>query len=205
MKALIAILLTIIFITGIGGCGGCGDGYYEDINKMEIYVFHAGGQGSVEEIKPVAYDSVIVQATFSGTSYGVRTNMNSINFLPSAVASDDCPGSFGSKETIENITVITLSDFDNDFKANDTINSIVEATDYFIPIYTSREFKDLSQYIAEIQPGIHTGNFNLDTTGGLFLKLKKKPIQKVIKLRLDVAFTNGEKYSAETIPVSIKQ
>src|SRR5688572_11357919 len=196
MKALIAILLTIILITGIGGCSGCGDGNYEDINKMEIWALHAGGQGSVEEIKPVAYDSVIVQASFSGTYYSVKTNVNSFNFLPSAVASDDCPGNLGSKETIENITVITLTDFDNDFKANDTINSIVEATDYFIPIYSSREFKDLSQYLAEIQPGIYTNNIN--TNAGLFLRLKKKSTQKVIKLRVEVAFTNGEKYSAET-------
>ena len=204
MKALFTFILTILLITGIGGCSNCGGGYYEDINEMEVWSIHASDQRLVEENESIAFDSVIIQASFSGTLYGANSKERSFIFVPSAVAaSDDCPGNLGSKETIENITVITLSDLDNDFKANDTINNIVEATNYFIPGYSSGDFKDLSQYVAEIQPGISTGS--IDTDGQLFLKLKKKPTQKVIKLRVDVSFTNGEKYSAETIPITIKQ
>src|SRR6478735_7830281 len=141
MKPVVTILLTIILITGIGGCSKCGDGYYVDINEMKLSAIYACCDGWVEEKNPVAYDSVVIRAIFSGTAYAATFKQSSLSFLPTAMANDECPGSLGSKETISNINVITLTDFDNKFKVNDTINSIIEANNNFWSGYSLNEFK----------------------------------------------------------------
>lgn len=203
MKVLFYFLLTILLIIGIGGCDNCDLKRYVDINNMYVSAIHAGWQGYVEENYPVSFDSVIIKASFSGTFYGNNSGNKSNGFLPSAIASEDCDhGTSGSKETIKSITVIALTDFDNVFKANDTLNSIMEASKSFYSGYLNNpEFKSLNLYLTEIQPGIATDVYG---NGGLYLKLKRKPTQKVIKLRVDVGFTNGENYSDVPIPITIK-
>lgn len=189
----------------MGGCYKCQDYYYKiDINRMDISVVHTYWQETIPEKFPVAFDSTVIKATFSGPTIGGSATQNTFGFLPAALARDDCYSvSKGSDETIQNVTVIALTDFNQTFKTYDTLNAIIEAAKDFSSGYAFQgaAFKALNQYLTEMPPGIFSDN---GQRGGLFLRLKEKPTQKIIKLRVEVALTNGENYSGETIPITLK-
>jgi hypothetical protein len=191
MRTSFTLLLTVLLITGLGGCYKCHQLPYLDINKMEISVYNP--YRTIFEQDSVSFDSLTIQGTFSGSYYAENSSDPEFTFVNSALATNNCEnGKRGSKEIIEQVNVIAVTDFDTEYMAGDTINNIISTTDFQFGPKIS-----LNQLNAQPTP--------LLNQAFILLTLDRKPTQKKVQFRVAVNLTNGEKYSGETFPITIKQ
>ncbi len=102
-------------------------------------------------------------------------------------------GISGSKnENLDNVTVITLNDFDSEHLANDTINDLMQVR--------VGEFNlvDLNQYLEQDSMLIPKVNFEL----GLMLK-KAPELNKKFEVKIIVDLSTTESYEATSQPITI--
>jgi hypothetical protein len=166
------------------GNGGCGpESNYFDINGLSI--------------KTYAADSIQFSNFYLDVAFGVRyysATKPRFSFIPEAQATSPCPiqGYLGSQEKLAELYLIALSDFNQDFHAGDTINSLVMVQGRSLNGWTPlQDFIDGSRNegIKEQYP---------------LLRLTQKPDAKVKQaFRLVVKLQNGEAYTAETKPIKV--
>jgi len=104
------------------------------------------------------------------------------------------PGSQGSKEeSIDNITVITLNDFDDNHMANDTINDLMSAA----YVYREEDIKSLEQFITESNTKVESEL--------LSLSLNSRPtLDQEFQVRIRVDLSTGERYETISDPITFK-
>ena len=106
------------------------------------------------------------------------------------------PGYLGSKEGVDQLFVVTLHDYNDNYAANDTINNIVL---YGHRFPSDGDFKPLGEYLEEHKEGVKSGSF--------LLKLAEPPAEERSNQAFKIIYTltNGEEFEATTYPVIIRK
>lgn len=180
------------------GCG-CGSGPsadYFDINGFEM--LHAKkakiGASSIKENEVINYFNyygLVVNYTVDYISYNTPPQKPRFSLTPELYAcSCKQPGDSGSKnEKLKNITVITVNDFDDNHKANDTITDITRIRQDRI-----RDYLKIDDYLKTDSTLIRTQNFEL--------KIDKAPtINKTFQAKVIIELSTGEIYDETSKPV----
>ncbi len=143
------------------------------------------------------YDSVRSDHFYLEIAYEAdyySANLPEFSFIPSAYATPPCPipGYMGSQEKLSELYLITLSDFNQQYKAGDTINAIATVRGRAIAEGASlQDLIDLNR-----TEGIKEQNPEIMFT--------QKPEPKVKHaFRLVINLQNGEKYTAQTKPIKV--
>lgn len=171
-------------------------GEYFDIKGMELNNYKKTGEHSaavMDENEAVFYSDYSGLNVEYSVDYISESHSQWPNFslIPSAYAcSCVYDGDRGSKnEKLSNITVITLNDFDESHRANDTINDLILATSF------SLEDEYLEDYLLNQTENIPFPEINL--------KVDRKPtLNENYKVKVVVELSTGEVY--EKISESIK-
>ncbi|AFL81241.1 hypothetical protein Aeqsu_1762 [Aequorivita sublithincola DSM 14238] len=164
-------------------------GKYFDINGMELKNYKKVGENSVnlmipnEAVSYEKYAGLTVEYSVDYISQS-RPKRPSFSLIPSAYACS-CIGNgdYGSKfEKLSNITVITLNDFDETHKANDTINDLILAKGFY-----NQEDEYLQNYLIN-----DTTNIQLPA---IKLLVDRKPtLDENYKVKVIVELSTGEIY-----------
>ncbi|WP_310992770.1 hypothetical protein [Aequorivita marina] len=177
-------------------CGPIAGAFF-DIKGMELDNFKKTGENSIgiiEENEAVTYN----EYAGLGIDYDVeyisqnRPKKPSFSLIQSAYAcSCIFNGERGSKyEKLSNITVISLNDFDESHRANDTINDLILAKGFY-----HQDDEYLQDYLAN-----DTINIQYE---GLRLMVDRKPtLNENYKVKVVVELSTGEVY--EKVSNSIK-
>src|SRR6187399_336013 len=122
------IFVLILLVVGPSACEFCGDdipSYFTitglDITNLKIIYGTPDQNVSVAENESVYVGDYLLRTRYVATYYGLGESTAGSSLLA------DCyqRGYLGSKVGIESIDVITLSDFNDDYHENDTINNII--------------------------------------------------------------------------------
>ncbi len=209
IKSIRTKILVIALVVGLplqmcspenGGDCNCGPvtGRFFDIKGMELHSYKKTGENSAalmtenEAVTYNDYSGLSVQYTVDYISES-RSQWPNFSLIQSAYAcSCIFDGDSGSKnEKLSNITVITLNDFDESHKANDTINDLILATAY------SLEDQYLQDYLLN-----HTENIPFP---GINLKVDRKPtLNENYKVKIIVELSTGEVYQKVSESIKIR-
>lgn len=188
---------------GGGDDCNCGPitGAYFDIQGMEMTQYKKTGEDTFEQMEEnevvdySEYKSLLITYDVDFISQRPKHNrMPSFSLVPSAYAcSCRQNGDDGSKfEKLSSLTVITLNDFDENHRANDTLNDIMIVEGAYF-----EEDRYLQDYLAN------------DTLNVQFpfirLKVDRKPtLNENYKIRVKVELSTGEVYEKESTSIKIR-
>lgn len=172
-------------------------GKYFDINGMELNNYKKVGENSINrmiENEAVSYEEYAGLGVEYEVDYISRKNTRkpAFSLIPSAYAcSCIYDGELGSKfEKLSNITVITLNDFDETHRANDTLNDLIIVKGFYL---------QEDQYLQDF---LINDTLNIQFPG-IQLKVDRKPtLNENYKVKVVVELSTGEVY--EEISESIK-
>ena len=207
MRIKVATLITLLvvgFTFQYCNPDDCGcppfQGDYFDIQGVELVNYQTREDCSrcirlIEEEESVRfadyrYLSVDYQVEYYGDDLAA-TPKQSFSLINSAFACSCIEdGYFGSQdERLDDLTVITLNDFDEQHRAGDTINDLLEVQFF-------DESTDLNEYLA-----LDTALIKYDQLG---LALKKAPdLNEEYHVRVDVKLSTGEVYQTQSRPIRI--
>jgi hypothetical protein len=167
------------------------DGPFFDIKGIEVS--NKPNESKVDFADYFGFDLVYkVDFVVENSPKNCRWDFSLMN---SALACDcEFNGWLGSKsEKLDDITVITLNDFDAEHLANDTITDLMQ-------VWTG-EFnqKDLNEYLEQDTALIPSQAFEY----GLMLK-KAPELNKEFKVKVIVGLSTSETYEVETEPIEIE-
>ncbi len=157
------------------------------------------------ELSNIANDTEVAFEDYFGINLAYQVDFVVNNFKKShqwdfslmntALACDcDFNGSQGSKnEKLDNLTVITLNDFDSEHLANDTINDLMQVR------LQEFSFIHLNQYLQQDSGFIPKVNLEL----GLMPK-KAPELNKEFKVKIIVNLSTEETYEATSQPIKIE-
>jgi len=191
MKKLNATLITICILTF--GCDRCPqtEKYY-DIEGVHLQnEFNSLARTNPNFEAFYSQDSVKFEYFTLKTSYSLRyyslQQQNAFSFIPAAYALDCVePGNGGTKEKIESLTLLALSDYNSRFKTGDTLNAIINVNGLSVSNYIENQ-----------------NQFTVDLFGFL-INLTEKPDTAVKhSFKLIYKLQNGEIYEAESQPIKI--
>lgn len=201
-----AIFLTLLLTIGFSfqhctkdkdpfGCGCSSENLYFNINGMEVFnaLHYNENIEDGHEISRQRRIGIKLLFQYKTVSQLKETNGSNFSLINSCYACT-CkePGDNGSKkEKWKSLNFITLYNYNNKYKVNDTINDIL-----YIPTTVS----DISQLwnIEDSNPrvGYHTYYFDLIS--------KPSTNTTKFKAKVVVELTNGEVYEAETNTIIFK-
>ncbi|OAD91498.1 hypothetical protein A7A78_03115 [Aequorivita soesokkakensis] len=185
---------------GGGDDCNCGPitGRYFDINGMELNNYKKVGENSVslmvenEAVPYSDYSGLTVEYSVDYISQK-RSKWPNFSLTPSAYACS-CVGNgeSGSKnEKLSNLTVITLNDFDETHRANDTIDDLILVKGYY---------SEVDEYLEDYLVN-DTQNIQFE---GIQLLVDRKPtLNENYKVKVVVELSTGEVYQkvSETIKI----
>ena len=193
-----ALTLGFIIPSCNWGAGSCGDlepvPDFFNIEGMTVQNYKSENsydccQAALQDSAYVEIDNYWMSMDFT-VSYFFGQNEErwpsfDLNFMGSALACSPVePGSNGSQEKIESITVLTLNDFDSTHIAGDTINDLVSIYDFS----TRRKLNDFL-----------SSNISFVKQERMFFQLDATPSpDHYFKAKFILQLTNGEKYISET-------
>lgn len=209
LKSIRTRILVVALVVGLplqmcspenGGDCNCGPitGKYFDIKGMELNNYKKTGENSAaimdenEAVFYSDYSGLNVAYTVDYISE-LRSNWPNFSLIPNAYAcSCAYNGDSGSKnEKLSNITVITLNDFDESHRANDTINDLILANSF------SLEDEYLQDYLLN-----QTENIPFP---GIKLKVDRKPtLNENYKVKVIVELSTGEVYQKVSDNIKIR-
>lgn len=133
------------------------------------------------------------QVDYITCTYEKKQDWN-FSLMNTALACDcEFNGFLGSKnEKLDNVTVITLNDFDSEHLANDTINDLMQVR------VGEFNFVDLNQYLQQDSMLIPEVNLEL----GLMLK-KAPELNKSFEVKIIVDLSTTETYESTSQPITI--
>ena len=184
---------------GNGDDCNCGPitGRYFDIKGMELHSYKKTGENSValmsenEVVDYIDYSGLSVEYSVDYISEA-RSKWPNFSFIQSAYAcSCVFDGESGSKnEKLSNLTVITLNDFDETHRANDTLNDLILVKGFY---------SDVDEYLENY---LVNDTINIQFEGIKLLVDKKPTLNENYKVRVIVELSTGEVY--EKVSESIK-
>lgn len=186
---------------GGGDDCNCGPitGRYFDINGMLLNNYKWVGENSVSLMVP---NEAVSYNDYAGLTveYSVdfisqkRSKWPNFSLTPSAYACS-CVGNgeSGSKnEKLSNLTVITLNDFDENHRANDTINDLIVVKGFY-----NQEDQYLEDYLVN-----DTINIQFP---GIKLMVDRKPVlNENYRVKVIVALSTGEVYQKVSESIKIR-
>lgn len=202
------VLLTLVLIAGFTfqNCGVDDDCNcptvleFFDIQDMTMSTFKKVGSNNYstttinvgESIDFANYHSMRVEFQVDYLAIQApcsKSNGWNFSLMNSAYACSCIENGFqGSKdEKLESISVITLNDFDDNYKANAVINDLFD-------IEVLYETSDLNEFLAQDTSIIAEEYFSL------FLK-KAPETDEIFQVKVVVEISDGEKYEVESTPV----
>ena len=106
------------------------------------------------------------------------------------------PGYLGSKEGIDQLFVVTLHDYNDNYAANDTINNMVLYGDGRSSV---EDFKPLDEYLEEHKERVKSESF--------LLKLTESPTEELSEQAFKIVYIlkNGKEFETTTYPVIIRK
>ena len=196
---LITLLATgVLFI--FSACPSCVcshvEGYYFDVQDMNVY------NGEIEccqtfPIDSIVWDNYWLHLDFEVTYYAPMVGeaekndmfFPSLNLMPAAKAyscgcHDDYNGMYGSEEIIEEFTITTVHDYNENYKANDTINTLLD-----IGLQT-HEDTNLNEYLEEMQGVLAYENY------GFTFNEAPDSTTQTFQANIILKLANGETYTA---------
>lgn len=204
-----AIFLTLLLTIGFSfqhctkdkdpfGCGCDGIKAYFNIQGLSVFNTYTSGKPipDNQELRLVHRTALLINFDYKLVSQKRNNRLWDFNFsLMNSCYACSCaePGMSGSKkEHWKSFNIITLYDFNEKYKANDTINNIIYLSNY--------EDNDLWKLwnTKDAQPKVQKYSY--------LLGLKKIPPQTNTKFKAKVVveLTNGEVYEAETNTIIFK-
>lgn len=192
------LLVCLIFgSTVIASCiGGCPDVLeYVKIENMEINNLKPLGEQTwtgVQAGESVKWNEFLMECQLNGTFHAQDMQKTNGNGLYAVSCAHD--GDFGSKDGITSMYVITKSDYNQRFKANDTLNSIVRAN----ISKSGRQFEEsLAEFVENRKDVIQETIF--------FLRLDEAPErQDFQQFKIVIELENGDIIKAQTNEISLK-
>lgn len=189
------ILLVTLFFTIGFSFQNCGDGLdcdfgpvpdYFDVQGMEVQHWDSSNQfiDSTEiSFEDYGFLAASFEVEYIAYQEPITTGFSFINSLYGC--SPPPPGQLGSKEeSFENISVITINDYDENHFAGDTINDLVD----LFNIYGDREGQLTSYLLQDEKPVLYEV---------LLFSLKAAPtLDQEFQARLIVELSTGESYEA---------
>ena len=183
---------------GGGDDCNCGPitGRYFDINGMGLKNYKKVGENSLRIMLP---NEAVSYGDYAGLTVDysvdfisqIQSRWPSLSFIPSAYAcSCIFDGESGSKfEKLSNLTVITLNDFDEAHRANDTINDLIIVKG----IYFEED--------AYLQAYLENDTTNIRVPAIQLLVDRKPTLNENYKVKIKVELSTGEVYEkvSETI------
>ncbi len=183
MKKLFAVSLGLLLF--LGGCYCGNPDPYFDIWGIDVY--NGGNYYANQSKDSVRFEEYRIDLRFKAKYYS-RANEPGFSLIPEAMATQPCDeaGYKGTKERMANIEIIAVSDYNTNYKKGDLLN----------PIVTINGLAEPAFFNMQEQSGL--SNF------GLNLQLTEQPDSTVKQaFKINLKLTNGEAYSAETLPVTI--
>jgi hypothetical protein len=195
-KMTIAVILLIL---GPSACENCPDTpKYFTIVGLETSNAKFTGEGSnpwqiLAANEPVSWENYFMRIGFEKTYFSQNENS-----AGSALKADCLSGGYlGAKVGVDTLYVVTLSEYNQDFHANDTINSIVLANDWTYYVEDFDQFYSISDYIDQNRVVIANDVFEL--------KIIEPPSADSAdyQFRLTFILNNGETFTTDTDMVKL--
>lgn len=212
MKSIKIALLSVIFMIGfilpsckkdIDSCGGSSleSSRYFNIKGLNAFVYQNNDNGfeviSSKDTLPFLETTgiyLIYQAEYH--SLNLPAFNNSFSLLSTAMACTPIqPGYDGSKtERLENLTITTLNDFDEEHPANSSINDFFEVQ---TSVFQGEDIP-LTEFLQNQTENIKTQE--------LLLKLKQVPTATpTFHFKISIELSTGEKYETEGVPIYFEE
>ncbi|MEM8891347.1 MAG: hypothetical protein AAGD28_25440 [Bacteroidota bacterium] len=169
---------------------------YFDINGLQVDAYEDFSEGTVVD----ALDTLNL-AQFGGiyVDYQVEYHANlekpaksnwSFSLMNTAYACTCIPGPLGSKrEELVNFQILTLNDFDEDHKANDDINDLLQYQGNFLELDNST-----------LEDFLNNSDGKIESEDMLLALTKAPELNPELKLKVIMELSTGEIYEAETAP-----
>lgn len=203
MKNFKTILLSLFFTIGFifpsckkeNLCGGKSieSPRYFDINGLEAVVFQNNkGYKLLEPLDTISFSGTTgIYMTYQADYHSLRLPSfnHTFSLINSTMAcSPTIPGYDGSKtEKLENLSIITLNDFDDEHPANSPINDLFEVQSEFF----NGEDIQLMEFLQDQTENIKSQE--------LFLILKQAPTSNTaFHFKIIVDLSTGESYETES-------
>ncbi len=162
-EMMIRILIFGILVLINSSCTNCDEKEYFDVKDLKLK-----NSNTIVETRDFPFYSLIAR-------------FDADNFR----AYGDCfDGNLGSEEFIDNITIITNDDFNENYGKNDVINDMIK-----VCYYSCQEEILLDSYLS--QPNLRLANPEIN-----FRFTIKPTHSKLYSFTLQITFTNGESYTA---------
>jgi len=185
------LFLTLLLTVGIGfqNCGTCPDvDLFFDIIGMNLV--HRGQDNGPLEEDTIAFDDYGSLAIVYDVDFVYNASpLDGFSLMPTAYGLDCLvEGGEGSRdEQYDNITVITLNDYDHLHKANDTINDL-------ITIAAFGQAMDIETFLARNNGNIINRELDLELTS-------PPSVSSEFQVRVRVDLSTGEGYDAISSPI----
>lgn len=198
-KKLRTLILLIVLSLGLPfqrcincHCDSLKGGYFDIIDiDLEHYKMNENGVNEFmvenDEVLFENYDGLMLNFKVKYVSSTIDTSKFNFSFGQNLYAcSCIADGEFGAKnESIDQITIITESDFDTTYLANDTINDLFQI-----------EGQELNTFFTDSIPVQYES---------YLLKLTKKPeLEEPLNIKVIVELSSNETYSKTAYPIRIK-
>ncbi len=173
-----------------------------DVTGINLDPYKIEGNGVfsiVEENATLSNESFYGFALKYDVDYVVQRKVNTCpaTFFNTAYACTCIePGHRGSKtETYESLTVISLKDINEQYKANDTINDFV-TFQYFFSQDNERDIEH-SEFLADQEERIKEEFFSI--------RFHEKPdLNDTVQIKIIIQLNNGESYEQRSVPVVVE-
>jgi hypothetical protein len=193
------LFITLALILGPSACGlfqSCPEAlpYFQiELMEMNHYRFNDDPYGDplVENAK-VPWQEYGIKTDFKSTYYGANQETPGGAYLYALSCVED--GYMGTEVGVDTLYLVTLGDYNQEYLAKDTLNNILEITDYF----NGSSFYSLTDYLNDNSESIRSES--------LAIKLTEGPSQDVgIEFELVYVLTSGEEFKQKTTVVNIRQ
>lgn len=148
------------------------------------------------ETKPVHWEDYFIRNHFETTYHASKperrsggANVYALSCMPS--------GDAGSQTGIDTLFVVTVHDYNNNYKANDTINSAILLNDWTYHVKDFNEFKPLAQYVVENKEGVAAETFEIKFTEAPQAALSEQRFKIIYHL------TNGDVFETTTSTINL--
>lgn len=199
-------LLTVLFTIGFilpsckkdfsGLCGDVASFRYFDIKGLDVFAYQDDVDGFeiFDSVDTISFSENVGIFMQYQADYHAAI-LPAMGLMNSAVACSVIGGYDGSKtEKLEDISIITLNDFDKDHLANSSIGDLLEVDLDGI----NEDTLPLMDYLAN-----QTENIKKQA---LKIRLKKAPeLNQEFLFKIEVELSTGERYEAENIPIYFRK
>lgn len=186
-------LLTLFLITGItfqncSDCECCFGDYKQYFDIQDIRIDHYDNEESILDVDNISFEEYGFLSLFleaKAVAYHRKKSWN-LSLINSAYScSPPLPGGSGSKEeSIDNLEIITLNDYDDDHKAGDSIKDLLEIS--------NEDFEQEPEALNSFLMDLGKVPFNW-----FKLKLISKPtLNQDFQVKINLDLSTGEKYEA---------